>query len=218
MNHDAAWHILMPVRGTADSKTRLLPDDPHGSWRRTLALAFACDAVTAALASSAVAKVSVITRDREAGALFTGLGAAVIYETGSAGLNAAIRQGLRHLDVQDPGRWRAVLMSDVPALAHPDITVALGLAAFHRAAVVPDAAGTGTVMLTAAPGVELEPQFGDGSHARHRAAGMQTLNLGSSSTLRRDVDTPSDLGAAVALGVGRYTYEALLVGGMRPAA
>jgi 2-phospho-L-lactate guanylyltransferase len=218
MNHDAGWHILVPVRGTADSKTRLLPDNGQGPWRRTLALAFACDAVTAALAAAAVAEVSVITADREAGSLFAGLGAQVLLETGGSGLNTAIRQGLRHIDDAHPFRYRAVLMSDVPALAAPDLDAALGLAAGYRTAVVPDAAGTGTVLLTAAPGVDPEPCFGAGSHARHRAAGMATLTLGPASTLRRDVDTPADLEAALALGVGRYTHEALRAAGLRPAA
>lgn len=209
MIEEAAWHILMPVRGTADSKTRLLPQDTQGSSRRTLALAFAADAITAALASRGVAEVSVITRDREAGELFAGLGAAVVFETGGSGLNAAIRQGLRHIDCRHPGRWRAVLMADVPALAPNDITAALSLARRFPAAVVPDAGGSGTTMLTAAPALDLEPQFGSGSHARHRAAGMVTLELGRASALRLDVDTWADLDAALAVGVGRYTLEAL---------
>lgn len=209
MIEEAAWHVLMPVRGTTGSKTRLFPHETDGRTRRELALAFAADAVTAVLASSAVAEVSVITGDREAAALFTGMGATVISETGAAGLNAAIRQGLRHSRTTRPLYWRAVLMADLPALNSPDLTAALRLARERGAAVVPDASGQGTTMLTVHPGMEAEPRFGPGSHAAHRAAGLHTLDVPVGSTLRRDVDTFADLAAAVALGVGPHTQAAV---------
>lgn len=209
MIEKAAWHVLMPVRGTTGSKTRLFPHETDGRARRELALAFACDAVSAVLASSVVAEVSVITGDREAAALFTGLGAGVITETGAAGLNAAIRQGLRHSRTTHPLHWRAVLMADLPALEGSDVTAALRLAREHGAAVVPDASGHGTTMLTLHPGTETEPRFGPGSHAAHRAAGLHALDVPPGSTLRRDVDTLADLAAAAALGVGPHTQAAL---------
>jgi 2-phospho-L-lactate guanylyltransferase len=217
MHHDGAvtmaaesgWHILIPVRGTAGSKTRLLPAASDGGRRRELALAFASDAITAALAGNAVAEVSVITGDRDAGSLFADLGATVIPEVGTRGLNGAIRHGLRYVGDAHPLRYRAVLMSDVPALAAADLDAALRLASRYRMAVVPDAAGTGTVMLTASPGATPEPNFGAGSHARHRAAGLKTLVMDPAVTLRRDVDTPADLAAALALGVGPHTRSVL---------
>ncbi|MDR7084921.1 2-phospho-L-lactate guanylyltransferase [Arthrobacter ginsengisoli] len=218
MIKEAAWHVLMPVRGTTASKTRLFPDDAHGARRRELALAFACDAVTAALASSVVAEVSVITGDPEAQVLFAGLGASVIAETGGSGLNSAIRQGLRQIRAAHPLRWRAVLMADLPALASADVTAALRLAGRYRTAVVPDAASSGTTMLTAGPGTEPEPQFGPSSHAGHRAAGLRTLDLSPASTLRRDVDTLADLAVAMELGLGRHTRTALRAWRMLPAA
>lgn len=203
------WHVLMPVRGTTGSKTRLFPHEADGSRRRELALAFACDAITAALASSDVAEVSVITGDREAAMLFAGMGAGVIPETGRAGLNAAIRQGLQHIRTAHPLRWRAVLMADLPALECSDVTAALRLAREHSAAVVPDASGHGTTMLTLHPDTETEPRFGPGSHQAHLAAGVKTLDVTPASTLRRDVDTLADLAAAVELGVGHHTQAAL---------
>lgn len=209
MTKARGWHVLMPVRGTTGSKTRLFPHETDGRTRRELALAFAADAVTAVLASSAVAEVSVITADREAAALFTGLGASVIIETGTGGLNAAIRQGLRHSRTTHPLHWRAALMADLPALESADVTAALHLAREHGAAVVPDASGHGTTMLTLHPDTETEPHFGTGSHAAHQAAGLHTLDVPPDSTLRQDVDTLSDLAAAVALGVGPHTQAAL---------
>lgn len=141
--------------------------------------------------------------------LFADLGATVIPEVGTGGLNNAIRYGLRYVGDAHPLRYRAVLMSDVPALAAADLDAALRLASRYRMAVVPDAAGTGTVMLTAGPGATPDPHFGAGSHARHRAAGMKTLIMDSAVTPRRDMDTPADLAAALALGVGPHTRSVL---------
>src|SRR6266511_3378610 len=75
-------------------------------------------------------------------------------------------------------------------------------------AYVADASGTGTVLLTAPWGRDLDPRFGPGSSAAHARSGATPLS-GDWPGLRRDVDTPADLLAAVALGVGPYTSELL---------
>ncbi len=69
---------------------------------------------------------------------------------------------------------------------------------------VADAAGTGTVLLAAAPGAPLEPCFGPGSAAAHAASGAVELT-GDWPSLRRDVDTAADLADANTLGVGPRT-------------
>jgi 2-phospho-L-lactate guanylyltransferase len=71
---------------------------------------------------------------------------------------------------------------------------------------VPDAAGTGTAMLAAPAGVELDPRFGRGSARAHQASGAVRLD-GGWPTLRQDVDTAADLAVAAALGLGRHTAE-----------
>ncbi len=55
------------------------------------------------------------------------------------------------------------------------------------------------------PGVELVAEFGTDSAARHRELGLVELPIASGSTLRRDVDTPEQLAAAAALGLGPRT-------------
>ncbi|MCA1825223.1 MAG: 2-phospho-L-lactate guanylyltransferase, partial [Frankia sp.] len=75
-------------------------------------------------------------------------------------------------------------------------------------ALVSDTSATGTTVLTARSGVELDPQFGPGSHDAHVAAGAVALAVDVPG-LRRDVDTAADLAAAVALGVGPATRAAL---------
>jgi 2-phospho-L-lactate guanylyltransferase len=107
-----------------------------------------------------------------------------------------------------PGASVAVLLGDLPALRAEDLTAALGAAAAYPLAVVPDAAGDGTVLLTALAGADLTPAFGGGSAARHQAGGHHRLDL-DLPRLRTDVDDDAALRAVVALGVGAATRRAL---------
>ena len=77
-----------------------------------------------------------------------------------------------------------------------------------------DAAGIGSTLLTARPGVELGPRFGERSRAAHRSSGAVELaaSPGALAGLRRDVDTEVDLWDAVRLGVGPATTDALAHG------
>ncbi len=72
---------------------------------------------------------------------------------------------------------------------------------------MPDAAGVGTTLYAVPPGGEFRPMYGGASRARHAAAGAAELAAGGIPGLRQDVDTPDDLRAAVALGVGPRTAE-----------
>lgn len=190
----------MPVKVLAAAKTRLRP-------LRTpqLALAFARDTVAAALASPAVAEVLVVTDDPLVGKAVVEEGAHAVPDKPDAGLNAAVQYGasLAH------GGALAALAADLPALHPAELTAALEAASRTAGrCFVPDAPGTGTVLLAAPPGVPLDPRFGPGSAAAHRASGAVAVD-GDWPSLRRDVDTPADLAAAVVLGVGRHTRAAL---------
>ncbi len=76
----------------------------------------------------------------------------------------------------------------------------------HPRGYVPDSAGTGTTMLTALPGVALDPAFGPDSAARHD---LIAHRLPAAAGLRLDVDTASDLEEAQKLGVGAATRAIL---------
>ncbi|HVT66416.1 MAG TPA: 2-phospho-L-lactate guanylyltransferase, partial [Trebonia sp.] len=69
----------------------------------------------------------------------------------------------------------------------------------------PDAAGIGTTMYAVPPGGDFRPAFGGASRARHAASGAAELQLADTAGLRRDVDTPDDLRAALVLGAGPRT-------------
>src|SRR5260370_12759737 len=70
------WSVLMPVKVLARAKSRLA--GLAGPRRGDLALALACDTVTAVLGADAVARVIVITDDQVARAALTALGALAV--------------------------------------------------------------------------------------------------------------------------------------------
>jgi 2-phospho-L-lactate/phosphoenolpyruvate guanylyltransferase len=194
------WSVLMPVKVLELAKSRLAA--LAGERRGELALALACDTVTAVLACTAVARVIVITDDQVAGAALAGLGALVVPDEPRDGLNAALRHGAAYAGSRWPGAGTAALSADLAALRAEEIGRALNAASAWPTAFVADAAGDGTTLYTAAPGIPFRPAFGLGSRARHAAGGAAELDLGGVPGLRRDVDTPADLRGAAALGLG----------------
>jgi 2-phospho-L-lactate guanylyltransferase len=131
-----------------------------------------------------------------------------IPEGDAGGLDAAVAAGVADIDPQ--GRMpRAALLGDLPALRSADLADALRAAASVDRAVVADAEGTGSTLVTAAVGTAWASSFGDGSLERHVALGCTALEIPDASTLRRDVDTAAQLEAARALGLGPRTAALL---------
>ena len=203
MTVNARWSVLLPVKVLARAKSRLA--DLAGPRRGELALALACDTVTAVLGCEAAARAVVITDDRVAAAALRGLGALVIPDEPREGLNAALRHGAAFAAARWPGCGAAALSADLPALRPAELARALTGAAAWPTAFVADAAGDGTTLYTAAPGAAFRPAFGLASRARHAAGGATELDLEAIPGLRRDVDTPADLRDAAALGLGPHT-------------
>ncbi|AXH94849.1 2-phospho-L-lactate guanylyltransferase [Ornithinimicrobium avium] len=203
---DVRWHLVVPVKEADRAKTRLAA--PHPLSRPVLARAVARDTLEAACAAVGGDHLTVVTSDPVVRAAALELGAHVAPDPGR-GLDAAVLAGWESHPgpAQQPGRigW-AALLGDLPALRAADLRAALRACARYPRAVVPDADGTGTVLLTstAAPPV---PRFGAGSAARH-AQDAHLLDL-ALPRVRRDVDVVADLREAVALGVGRHTLLAL---------
>jgi 2-phospho-L-lactate guanylyltransferase len=194
------WSVLMPVKVLAQAKSRLA--GLAGPRRGELALALAGDTLTAVLACAEVARVIVITDDQVAAAALTGIGALVVADEPRDGLNAALRHGAAYAASRWPGSGTAALSADLPALRPAELAGALRAASAWRTAFVADAAGDGTTLYTASPGVALEPAFGLASRSRHAAGGAAELDLDGIPGLRRDVDTPADLRSATLLGLG----------------
>ena len=198
------WTLVVPVKPLARAKSRL-SDTADDGVRPDLALAFAQDAVAAALACPAVADVAVFTNDARAGRELAALGAALVTDEPHGGLNAALAHGAAAVRAARPRTPVAALNADLPALRPAELARVLAAAGQFPRAFLPDAAGIGTTLLTAAPGVELSPAFGPDSRVRHRASGAVELSLGAVDSVRQDVDTGGDLRSALALGVGPRT-------------
>ncbi len=220
-----AWRLVVPVKGGSGAKSRLHP--PAGVSRDALAWAIARDCLEAVCAALPPGHVHVVTSDATVQAYAVRLGAVVVADPGR-GLNEAVRSGVRTAStaaadhggawlhptgrdgtavVVEPREGVAVLLGDLPALRPADLLTALAAAAEHDLAVVADAQGTGTVLVTSRTG-HLEPAFGTGSAARHTAAGHHRLDL-DLPRLRTDVDDDRSLAAALALGVGPATHAVL---------
>jgi len=203
VNARFGWSVLLPVKVLAQAKSRLA--ELAGPRRGELALALACDTVSAVLQTAEVARVVVITDDQVAAAALRELGALVIPDEPRDGLNAALRHGAAFAAARWPGCGTAALSADLPALRPAELMRALHAAAAWPTAFVADAAGDGTTLYTAAPGAAFRPGFGLASRARHAADGAAELELADIPGLRRDVDTPADLRGAAALGLGPHT-------------
>jgi 2-phospho-L-lactate guanylyltransferase len=197
------WTAVIPVKRLNAAKSRLRGAVP-AARHADLALAMVRDTVTAVLAGSAVAELVVVTDDPVAGAAVAALGARVEPDRPAAGLNAAMRFGAD--EIAGLGRCRVVLAGDLPALRPDQLDGALDQA--RGRSFVADAAGTGTVLLTAPPGQPLDPRFGLGSAVAHAASGATPLT-GDWPGLRQDVDTPADLRSVLSLGAGRHTCDLL---------
>jgi 2-phospho-L-lactate/phosphoenolpyruvate guanylyltransferase len=199
-----SWSVVVPAKRLVVAKTRLRPlTEALGVAHGELVLALLADTVGAALASSVVGEVLVVTDDPEATEVVRGLGARTVADLPDRGLNPALAHGARNA----AGPAVAALSSDLPALRPAELTAALAAALASPRAFVADAQGTGTTLLTGV-GTELSPRFGPGSAQAHRASGAVELT-GSWPGLVRDVDTDADLRAAVALGAGPRTTALL---------
>ena len=169
------------------------------------------DTVRAAAAATAVAEVVVVTDDPRALQALQGPGVRILPDQPRAGLNAALQHAADAVLLDSDGvsdTSVAALSADLPALRPAELDLALSRAAAYDRAFLADAAGTGTVLLTATAGHDLRPEYGPDSRQAHVASGAHdlTTEIGDHVPgLRRDVDTVADLSAAEVLGTGPAT-------------
>lgn len=205
--------LLVPVKSLTRAKTRLrgVADGGAGApeAHARLVIALARDTLAAAAGAAVVRRAVAICSDEEVCTALAADGVQVIPDEPAAGLNPALRYGEAVLRTADPTTTVGVLQADLPALSPEELDRAVrhGLATGGRAFCT-DRTGTGTTLLLAPPGQPLEPRFGVGSAAAHRATGAQELS-GFWPGLRCDVDTAADLAIARDLGLGRFTRAAL---------
>ncbi|MEH3132922.1 MAG: 2-phospho-L-lactate guanylyltransferase [Mycolicibacterium neoaurum] len=203
--------VVIAVKRLAAAKTRLAPVLPADA-REQLVLAMLTDTVHAAAAVPAVSLVTVVTPDHAAAAAARELGAAAVADPTPADHPDPLNNALAAAEAAIGASNIVVLQGDLPALRSAELSEAIELARRHRRSFVGDRHGTGTAALFAF-GVPLDPRFGAESTRHHADSGAHELR-GDWPGLRCDIDTPDDLTAALALGVGPATR--LVVGGLCP--
>jgi 2-phospho-L-lactate guanylyltransferase len=204
------WCVLIPQKALARAKGRL---DLDPTERRAVATAMLRDTVQAVLLTPAVARVMVLWDD---GADATLLPDIEGLDTAGKGLNGAIEAGAVRVRLDDPGFSLAVVPGDLPALNPFELDECLGMAAAHRRAFLPDAAGIGTTVLTATSGTNLRAHYGHCSTLAHAASDAHLIRPTGLRTLRADVDDLGTLARALELGCGRHTRSACMAAGLIP--
>lgn len=189
---------VVPVKRLALAKSRLaLADGP----RRSLALAFALDTISALTRCERVAHVVVVTSEAAVASRVDRLGTQVVPEEGP-GLGSALLVGTTAARRLHPLHDLLVVPGDLPCLCPDDVVAVLDQASDRPVGTfVPDLAGTGTTLLLCPHPLGPVMHYGPGSAARHRLAGLHAL-AGAPTATRLDVDTLADLRRAAALGLG----------------
>jgi 2-phospho-L-lactate/phosphoenolpyruvate guanylyltransferase len=189
---------VLPIKRFEGAKERLAGALSPGT-RRALAQAMAADVLTALRRAQRIDQVVVVTADRDAEALAAGHDARPIADPAEPGHSAAALAGLRW--AAERGADHALVVpGDCPAVTPQELdALVLGVARRGpQAIVVPDRHGTGTNALLLTPPGAIEPSFGEGSRARHEAAGAAagaSVRVEEPRGLLLDVDTAEDLEA-----------------------
>ena len=202
---------ILPVKRFELAKTRL-GEQLRADQRRRLAEAMVTDVLDALRASPQLAAVAVVTNEPAVVALAHARGASVLADPAESGQSAAALVGIRH--ALAGGYQRALLVpGDCPGLDQQALNTLLERWTSPPAVtIVSDRAGSGTNALLLAPADAIEPAFGPGSFARHRAltqaagaAWHEELLAG----LLLDIDTPEDLDALRSAHAGQATRAVL---------
>lgn len=205
LSTESPWHLVVPVKGGPQAKSRL--NAPEGVDHASLATALALDTVTAAAAAVGPSHVLVVTSGAGITEQVAALGVRVLADPGS-GLNPAVSAGLADLHRAGRDGPTGVLLGDLPAVRVGELRQALDAASHGGPSFVPDAVGTGTVLLTGSSPPQVEPHFGAGSASAHELAGHERLELDLPG-LRTDVDDEASLRLVLCLGVGTHTARLL---------
>jgi len=210
---------LVPVRGLEGAKARL-GEALDAEERRALVGRLLAVTVAAAAATPAVVEVAVVSPDPVVVALAGALGARGIAQEGG-GLNEGLAVGRAWAVAAGadavlvvPGDLPAVTVAELARIVEEARAVAASATtgefpAGALVALVTDRAGSGTNVLLVAPPDAIDFRFGEASRAAHataaRAAGAAYLEI--AGPLDLDLDTPDDLLAAEAAGLGGMREE-----------
>lgn len=197
------WRVVVCARPLTVAKSRLRPLGEGA--RQAVALAMTQDVLEAVGRAPTVTEMVLVSDDPYVSHAARAVGAVVLPDPG-LGLNVAFLHGMESCRSGDT--WTAMLMADLPCLTSQALQRVLDAAARHRTAVVADRGGSGSTLLTTAPGCPARPRFGRGSLQHHVATGAAQI-AADEPRARCDVDTEADLGIALGLGLGAHTAQAV---------
>lgn len=203
--------VVVPVKpwGLAKSRLRVAP-----AVRERLARGFALDVLEVLVNTPGVDHLVVVTTQIEMRSLAQRHGAMVLSDPSTMstdGLNGAVLRARNWLIARRPSSPVVVVPSDLPSLTVPVLSSALELLSEHERAFIPDAAGIGTTLLSAAAADDLRPSYGRHSARRHTLDGSRPVPE-VDVRLRQDVDTMHDLARAALLGLVSHTSEVVSEG------
>ncbi|WP_237737199.1 MULTISPECIES: 2-phospho-L-lactate guanylyltransferase [Rhodococcus] len=181
---------VIPQRDITSAKSRLLL---RPEARQAVVRAMFRDTVSAVQAASRVQAVVVVVDRIQDAAHVRSPGVVPLILPDTRGINDALREGGRRARELWPECRLAGLPADLPSLRSEDLDVALSVAGRHARTFVADRRREGTSLLTAAEGIDLDPQFGGPSRRAHLASGAVETLVPDIESLRRDVDDLDDL-------------------------
>lgn len=152
------WVAVIPQRDITSAKSRLLL---RPEARQAVVRAMFRDTVSAVQAASRVQAVVVVVDRIQDAAHVRSPGVVPLILPDTRGINDALREGGRRARELWPECRLAGLPADLPSLRSEDLDVALSVAGRHARTFVADRRREGTSLLTAAEGIDLDPQFGD---------------------------------------------------------
>ena len=198
---NGGWGVVVSAKTLVRAKSRLRPL-PRVRKAELVAAMFE-DTLLAISESPRVDQLVVVTSDEILSATAASYGASIVPDPG-LGLNEAFVTGIAAL--RQEFRAVACLPADLPCLTGALMDATLEQAEHYDIAVVPDAAGGGSTMLTQRVARRILPRFGKDSLRRHVDIGAVPL-WSADPAVRCDVDVMGDLAEAVRIGVGRYTRD-----------
>ena len=184
------WTALIPLKGSGERKTRLA-GRLNETQRRALSHELFCHVTSVLNSSAGVSEVSVLSDVRP-----ENWDGPLIFDEGR-GLNTELQLLAGGLG----SRRLLIIHADLPLLSTEDIAILLAEAE-NGCAIAPDRHGSGTNAIALRDAVGFKFSFGPDSFAHHRAALQGRVRVVRRPGLGLDIDTPDDLDAAIALGIG----------------
>jgi 2-phospho-L-lactate/phosphoenolpyruvate guanylyltransferase len=199
---------IVPVKSLSEAKRRLTNHlDPEE--RRALVLSMLDDVLVALINSRLFSEIHIISPDLSLGRTARKHRVGFIRQKG-AGLNAAIRQALRHLALPNVSSVTTVL-ADLPLVKPSDFVELMRISRQSPRIVLAPSLKGGTNVMLRAPDNVIKTSYGRWSYAKHLRAGQgKSLPVYSISNPRLsfDVDTIEDVKALVGLDLSRRTHAA----------